>query len=96
MEKTVNYLNTNDHNLPTSQAPDSNMEKINKDKNIMGKLKYCFKALMSALWGGSVDQGRLLPSLKDDLSSVFRTHMVKGKTFHKLSLDLHMCVRVYM
>lgn len=33
------YMNTNDNNLATSQAPDSNMEKINKNKTIMDLFK---------------------------------------------------------
>lgn len=46
-ETTANNRNTDDSKLPTSQAPDSNMEKRNKNKNIMGEMKYYFQSLMS-------------------------------------------------
>lgn len=44
------YINTNDNNLVTSQAPDSNMEKINENKNIMDLFKqHFFKRTFSKL-----------------------------------------------
>lgn len=76
-------MNTNDNNFATIQASDSNMEKINKNKNIVDLLKialfkkYSFQSWMSA--HEMVQRIRALAAELDDLSSIFRAHVTKGK-----------------
>ena len=75
-------MNTNDNNFATIQASDSNMEKINKNKNTVDLLKialfkkYSFQSLMSA--HEMVQRIRALAAELDDLSSIFGTHVTKG------------------